>query len=72
MRRLLYASMAIFVAGVLLALAQLWLGLWSAEFFLKVEITLGAMLAVVVVIWFVRKESHDYKRQHTAHALDDE
>jgi hypothetical protein len=36
----------------------------------KIEISLGALLAVLVAIWFTRKEYKDYKRQESDSTLD--
>jgi hypothetical protein len=58
------------MAAVVVALAQLWLTAWSAAVFIKIEITIGALLAVLIAIWFTRKEYKDYQRQQTSSALD--
>jgi hypothetical protein len=70
MKFTLVGGVALFVAAVVVALAQLWLTVWSAAVFVKIEITIGAMLAVLIAIWFTRKEYKDYKRQETDSALD--
>jgi hypothetical protein len=70
MKFTLVGGVALFIAAVIVALAQLWLTAWSAAVFIKIEITIGAMLAVLIAIWFTRKEYKDYKRQETDSALD--
>jgi hypothetical protein len=70
MKFTLVGGVALFIAAVIVALAQLWLTAWSAAVFIKIEITLGAMLAVLIAIWFTRKEYKDYKRQESNSALD--
>jgi hypothetical protein len=70
MKFTLVGGVALFIAAVVVALAQLWLTVWSAAVFVKIEITIGAMLAVLIAIWFTRKEYKDYKRQETDSALD--
>jgi hypothetical protein len=70
MKFTLVGGVALFIAAVIVALAQLWLTAWSAAVFIKIEITIGAMLAVLIAIWFTRKEYKDYKRQETNSALD--
>ena len=70
MKFTLVGGVALFIAAVIVALTQLWLTEWSAAVFIKIEITIGAMLAVLIAIWFTRKEYKDYKRQETNSALD--
>lgn len=70
MKWLLSFGVMAFALGVAMALGQLWFGWWSAEIFVKTEISLGAVLAFVVVVWFVRKEYQDYRRQHSDPSLD--
>ncbi|HET8871280.1 MAG TPA: hypothetical protein VFM48_12620 [Aquabacterium sp.] len=70
MKLMLLSGTTLFILGVSLALIQLWLAPWSAELFLKLEITIGALLLIAITIWFIRKEYVDHKRQATA-KLDD-
>jgi hypothetical protein len=70
MKFTLIGGVALFIAAVVVALAQLWLTAWSPEVFIKVEITIGGMFAVLVAIWFTKKEYKDYKRQESNTALD--
>ncbi|MGD0640549.1 MAG: hypothetical protein ABSC22_07360 [Roseiarcus sp.] len=52
----------LFLAGVLLGLAQLWFQVWTPETFLKIAITDGALLAIVLVWNFVVREKRDFDR----------
>ena len=70
MMSLLRLATGLFVAGVVVGLFQLWFSLWSPEAFLRIEITLGAVLTTLVVVWTVRKESAEYERQKRDHRLD--
>ena len=51
----------LFVLGVLLGLVQLWVSPWTPELFFKIEVSVGAMLAIVGVVCFVFKEARDSK-----------
>jgi len=70
-RVVLIASVVLFVVGVIVGLIQLWLTLWSPELFVKIEFTIGAIFAVMVAIWFTRKEYCDYRRQRNSSSLDE-
>ncbi|HEX4596847.1 MAG TPA: hypothetical protein VH278_03610 [Burkholderiaceae bacterium] len=70
MKLTLIGGVTLFATAVVVALAQLWLTAWSAAVFIKIEITIGALLAVLIAIWFTRKEYKDYQRQQTSSALD--
>jgi len=48
--------LAIFIAWVLMALVQLWVGLFSAEVFWKLTITAAALFVVVLGISLVVRE----------------
>ena len=71
MKGTLFACVTCFVAGVAVALAQLWLGVFTPEVFVKLEITLGSFFVVLVVVWFMRKEYRDYRRQQNHTGLDE-
>ena len=71
MKFTLIGGVCLFIAAVVVGLAQLWLNAWSPEVFVKIEITMGALLAVLITVWFMRKEYKDYKRQESGSALDD-
>ena len=70
MKFTLIGGVALFIAAVVVALAQLWLSAWSPAVFIKVEITIGALFSVLVAIWFTKREYKDYKRQENNTALD--
>ena len=53
------AGFGLFLIGAAAALAQLWLRVWDPETFVKVMITLGVLLAVVVAWHLVQRERKD-------------
>jgi len=53
----------LFLIGAGAALAQLWLRVWDPETFVKVMITLGVLLAVVVAWRLVQRERKDPRSQ---------
>ena len=57
----LYVCGGLSVLGVLLGLVQLWFCPWTPEVFLKIEISVGALLPIVGVTCFVLKEVRDGK-----------
>lgn len=62
---------ALFVLGVVLALVQMWFNPWTAELFLKMEMTLGGLFLIVVGVCFVRNEYSENKRTRSGDSLDD-
>jgi len=60
----------LFVAGVLLALAQLWFVPWSAEDFIKIEMTIGGFFIVAVVVCVVIREYRENKATRSGDRLD--
>lgn len=60
----------LFVVGILLALLQLWFVPWSPEFFIKMEMTVGAFLLVVIVVYFVVREYREDKTTRNGDRLD--
>jgi hypothetical protein len=54
-------AVALFVAGVAVVLLQLWVDWIDAAMFWKIEITLGALLVIVVVVLYAVKEYREYK-----------
>ena len=64
------AAFAIFVAGALLALAQLWLAVLPPETFVKAMITLGIALVLVVAWNLVQRERRDAARLRDHGKLD--
>ena len=71
MKFTLIGGVALFIAAVVVGLAQLWLTVWSPEVFIKTEITIAAVFAVLVAVWFTRREYKDYKSQKNNAALDE-
>lgn len=71
MKATLAGSLALFIAAVLLALVQLWFTPWSAEVFIKLEITVAGLWLIVMALWFARKEYREFRRQQTNVQLDE-
>jgi hypothetical protein len=55
-------ALGLFHLGVLIGLAQLWFRPWDYETFLKIAITVGAVLAVVLIWNFLIRENRDYEK----------
>ncbi len=53
------AGFGLFVLGAAVALAQLWLRFWNPETFVKVMITIGVLLAVIIAWNLVQRERRD-------------
>jgi uncharacterized membrane protein YcjF (UPF0283 family) len=70
MKSTLAIGATLFVIGVLVGIAQLWFEPWSAETFIKIEMTVGGLIAILVVVWFVVRESKDYKAIKSGDRLD--
>jgi hypothetical protein len=66
----LIAGTALFVVGVVVFMAQLWFTPWSAETFFKVEMTLGGLLVIVVVVWFMVNEYRQDRQTRSGDRLD--
>jgi hypothetical protein len=60
----------LFVCGVLVGLLQLWFSPWSSALFIKIEMTLGALLVVVLVLAFLRNESNESKSLRSGERSD--
>ena len=60
----------LFVLGVLLGVIQLWLQPWSVQLFVKLEMTIGALILIVCVVWFVAKEYKESKSNQSGDHLD--
>ena len=54
-------AVVLFVCAVAVGLLELWFAPWSPQFFIKIEMTLGALLAVVLVLAFVINEHKESK-----------
>ena len=66
----LAASFGLFVAGAAAGLAQLWLRLWDPETFVKLMITDGVLIAVVVAWRLLQREWRDTERLRDRSRLD--
>ena len=62
-------AFGLFHLGVLIGLAQLWFRPWTPETFLKIVITDGVLLAVVLVWNFLIRERRDYERTRDGERL---
>ncbi|MES2353009.1 MAG: hypothetical protein V4568_01200 [Pseudomonadota bacterium] len=63
-------SLALFLLGVLLFLIQMWFTPWSTELFIKLLVTVGAALVIVLVFSFVNKEYRESKNLKKGARLD--
>jgi len=61
MNRTLAVGAAVFVVAMLIGIVQLWFSPWSVDTFIKIEMTIGAFLGIVVVLWFVAREYKEDK-----------
>jgi hypothetical protein len=61
---------AVFLVGAVLFLAQLWLQPWSPETFLKLILTDGVALAIVVIGGFALRERRESERLRNRQDLD--
>ena len=64
-------TIGLFILGIVTALIQLWFAPWQPAFFIKTELTIGALLLIVLVLCFVAKEHHDNKVTRSGEQLDD-
>jgi len=71
MKTSMWAGILLFILGVLLALVELWFSPWEPELFMKLEITVGAFLLVIVVVAFVRREYKENKAIRSGDRLDE-
>jgi len=62
-------ALGLFHVGVLIGLAQLWFRPWTPETFLKILITDGALLAVVLTWNFLINERRDYEKTRDGERL---
>ncbi|WP_298422409.1 hypothetical protein [Rhodoblastus sp.] len=56
------ASFGLVLAGAAAALAQLWLRVWEPDMFVRIIITDGVFLAVVVAWHLIQRERRDTAR----------
>ena len=61
----------LFDLGVLIGIVELWFAPWSVELFFKLEMTIGALFAIVLVVWFVTKENAENLANKRGDRLDD-
>jgi hypothetical protein len=66
----LIGGTALFVACVVVFMVQLWFAPWSPDIFFKIEMTLGGLLVIVVVVWFMVKEYRQDKETRSGESLD--
>ena len=64
-------TIGLFILSIVTALIQLWFAAWQPAFFIKTELTIGALLLIVLVLCFVAKEHHDNKVTRSGEQLDD-
>ncbi|HSC75461.1 MAG TPA: hypothetical protein VLB90_04395 [Pseudomonadales bacterium] len=60
----------LFVLGILLGIAQLWFAVWDPLVFIKLEMTIGALILIVFAVWFVSKETREDKINSSGEHLD--
>jgi len=71
MRAGMKIALGLFVFGIALMLIQLWFTPWSAEMFIKLLVTVGALFVVALVVTMVNKEAHELdKLKHGEDNLD--
>jgi hypothetical protein len=63
-------AFGLFLLGAVAVLAQLWLQVWTPDTFVRVMITLGVLLAVVVAWHLVARERRDTARTRKLDKLD--
>ena len=61
---------ALFLIGAAIGLAQLWLRLWAPDTFVKLMITVGVLLAIVIVANLVIREKRDSAKIRDTKKLD--
>jgi len=63
-------GLALFLIGAVIGLAQLWLRPWEPETFVKLMITVGVLLAIVIVWNLVIREKRDSAKIRDTKKLD--
>ncbi len=69
-KHLTLISFGLFLLGVCLFLAQMWFHPWSADLFVKLVITDGALFVIVFVLNFIIRENKTSKKINEDGALD--
>lgn len=64
------AAFGLFVTGAVIALLQLWTRLFDPDIFVKMMITLGVILALLIAWSLVLRERRDGARLHDKSRLD--
>ena len=64
-------TIGLFILSIVTALIQLWFAPWQQAFFVKTELTIGALLLIVLVLCFVANEYHDNEVTRSGEQLDD-
>jgi uncharacterized membrane protein YcjF (UPF0283 family) len=72
MKKLFLAGAALFSACVLLGIVQMWFHPWAPETYVKLELTLAGLLAIVVVAWYIKRESVEDEATRRGDRLDGE
>ncbi|HVY05240.1 MAG TPA: hypothetical protein VHB46_04625 [Burkholderiales bacterium] len=70
MRTSLAVGTSLFVLGVLIGIAELWFAPFSGETFIKVELTIAALIGIVIVVAFVIRESRENRKTRSGDSLD--
>ncbi len=70
MKPLIIFCFLLFLLGVLAFLAQMWFDVWSADTFIKLLITDGALLAIVGVYAFLVSENRQTDKVNSGDKLD--
>jgi SNF family Na+-dependent transporter len=61
----------LFVLSVLLGIVQLWFNFFDPLVFIKLEMTVGALMLIIFAVWFVAKETREDKINRSGEHLDD-
>ena len=64
-------TIGLFILGIVTGLIQLWFAPLKQVLFLKTELTIGALVLIVLVLCFVAKEHHDNTITKSGEHLDD-
>ena len=70
MKTSITVALALFVLGVVVGLLQVWTQWFSDELFVKIELTIGALLLIAVVLGYVVNEYRSYRAIQERSDLD--
>ena len=59
-----------FVLGIVLGVVQLWCNPWSLWLFLKLEVSIVALVCILITVWFVIKEHKENAANRIGDRLD--